>query len=325
MPIATQPICASQRTSTDRVLPPGVVASSVTPFSSDGKVDFNRIKPHVDWLIREGAQGLSPLGSSGEFPALETRDRKLVLEAVIRANDSRLPVWAGTHHYSTRTTIDLSKHAAASGADALLIVPPYYMAPTPDQTMDHYRRIAEAVDIPIVLYHNIPLTCVDLKTDQLLTLFDEGAIAGVKMSNPEADRICELLQASDGALKVYCGIDSVAFEGLCHGAHGWISGIPSIVPRAAQSFYETLAVKRDLIEARRLWVPLSRLMRLQFAAYLRRGEGPHWFSVMKTTLNLIGPAVGEPQPPIQPLDSRYHSELVALLTALGYEVKNTGE
>jgi len=186
--------------------------------------------------------------------------------------------------------------------------------------MDHYRRIADAVNIPIVLYHNIPLTCVDLKTDQLLTLFNEGAIAAVKMSNPEADRICELLQASDGALKVYCGIDSVAFEGLCHGAHGWISGIPSVVPRAAQALYETLAVKRDLVEARRLWIPLSKLMRLQFAAYSGRGGGPHWFSVMKTTLNLIGPPVGDPELPVQPLESRYHAELIALLKELGYNV-----
>ena len=111
------------------------------------------MKPHVDWLINEGVQGLSPLGSSGEFSALEMEDRKRVLETVIRANDSRLPLWAGTHHYSTRATIELSKHAAAAGADALLIVPPYYMAPTPEQTMDHYRRITEAVSLPVVLYH----------------------------------------------------------------------------------------------------------------------------------------------------------------------------
>jgi 4-hydroxy-tetrahydrodipicolinate synthase len=325
MPVITRPVSAEITTPSSRALPAGTVASSVTPFSHDGQIEFDRIKPHVDWLIQEGAQGLSPLGSSGEFTALEIEDRKRVLEAVIRANDSRLPVWAGTHHYSTRSTIDLSRHAAAAGADALLIVPPYYMAPTPEQTMDHYRRIAEAVDIPVVLYHNIPLTCVDLKADQLLTLFHEGAIAAVKMSNPESDRICELLQLSGGALKVYCGIDSVAFEGLCHGAHGWISGIPSIVPRAAQAFYETLAVKRDLIEARKQWVPLSRLMRLQFAAYSKKGDGPHWFSVMKTTLNLIGPPVGEPELPVQPLEPRYHAQLITLLTALGYEIHHKSD
>ena len=143
------------------------------------------------------------------------------------------------------------------------------------------------------------------------------------MSNPEADRICELLQIADSSFKIYCGIDSVAFEGLCHGAHGWISGIPSIVPRAAQRLYETLAVKGDLVEARKQWVPLSRLMRLQFAAYSKRGEGPHWFSVMKTALNLIGPSVGVPELPVQPLEDRYRAELVSLLTALGYTIKST--
>ncbi len=301
-------------------LPPGIVASSVTPFSSDGSLQLERLKPHIDWLIAEGVAGLSPLGSSGEFTVLEVDERKRLLEEVVRVNDGRVSLWAGTHHYSTRATIDLSRHAAAAGADALLIVPPYYMAPTPEQTMDHYRRIADAVSIPIILYHNIPLTCVDLKTDQLLQLSEEGAIAAVKMSNPEPDRICELLQESDGALRVYCGIDSVAFEGLCHGAHGWISGIPSIVPRAARELYEAIAVRGDLQAARERWRLLSKLMRLEFSAYSKRGDGPHWFSVMKTTLNMIGPPVGEPELPVQPLEDIYRQRLEDLLVALGYSV-----
>lgn len=303
-------------------LPPGIVASSVTPFSSDGSLQLERLKPHIDWLIAEGVAGLSPLGSSGEFTVLEVDERKRLLEEVVRVNDGRVSLWAGTHHYSTRATIDLSRHAAAAGADALLIVPPYYMAPTPEQTMDHYRRIADAVSIPIILYHNIPLTCVDLKTDQLLQLSEEGAIAAVKMSNPEPDRICELLQESDGALRVYCGIDSVAFEGLCHGAHGWISGIPSIVPRAARELYEAIAVRGDLQAARERWRLLSKLMRLEFSAYSKRGDGPHWFSVMKTTLNMIGPPVGEPELPVQPLEDIYRQRLEDLLVALGYSVRS---
>jgi dihydrodipicolinate synthase/N-acetylneuraminate lyase len=230
-------------------------------------------------------------------------------------------LWAGTHHYSTRSTIELSKHAAAAGADALLIVPPYYMAPTPEQTMDHYRRIAGAVDLPIILYHNIPLTCVDLETDQLLALYREGVIAAVKMSNPEPDRICRLLQESDGGLRVYCGIDTVAFEGLCHGAHGWISGIPSIVPRAARALYEAIAVRGDLAAAREQWRLLSQLMRLEFSAFSHHGQGAHWFSVMKTTLNLIGPPVGNPQLPVQPLQPERLDELIRILKGLGYEVR----
>jgi len=183
-----------------------------------------------------------------------------------------------------------------------------------------HGRLVTAVDIPVILYHNVPLTCVDLKTDQLLTLFKEGAIAAVKMSNPEPDRICELLQETGGALRVYCGIDSVAFEGLCHGAHGWISGIPSIVPRAARNLYEAIAIRGDLQEARELWKPLSKLMRLEFSAYSKRADGPHWFSVMKTTLNMIGPPIGEPEPPVQPLEQSYRRELEGLLQELGYSV-----
>jgi 4-hydroxy-tetrahydrodipicolinate synthase len=299
----------------------GVCASTVTPFDHDGSLRLDRLPAHVDWIIRDGAHALSPLGSSGEFPALETGDRKRVLEAVLTANNGRLPVVAGTHHYSTRLTVELSQHAEQAGADGLLIVPPYYMAPTPSQVLDHFRRVAEAVSIPIVIYHNIPLTAVDLKTEHLLTLFNEGVIAGVKMSNPEPDRICELLQATDGRLFVYAGIDTVAFEGLCHGAHGWISGIPSTVPGAARKLYEAIAEREDVPLARAIWKQLAPLMRLQFSAYHSKGEGAHWFSVMKAALNMIGPPVGDPCPPVLPLPAQYRGALLESLKQLGYKVR----
>jgi 4-hydroxy-tetrahydrodipicolinate synthase len=231
-----------------------------------------------------------------------------------------VPVLAGTHCYSTRHTVELSKHAEQAGADALLIVPPFYMSPTVSQTLEHYRRIAEAVGIPVVLYHNIPLTNIDLRTSHLVQLFEEGAIGGVKMSNPEPDRICQLLQATGGKLKVYAGIDNVAFEGLCHGAHGWISGIPSMVPRAARQLYDALR-DGDLPRARLVWAKLAPLMRMQFSAYLGRGDGAHWFSVMKATLNLIGPPVGDPAPPVLPLEREWRAQLIPMLRDLGYTVR----
>ena len=299
----------------------GVCASTVTPFTTDGRPDLPRIGPHIDWIIADGAQALSPLGSSGEFAALDSGERRAVLEAAIDANAGRLPVVAGTHHCRTSEAVELSKHAERAGADALLIVPPYYMAPTPSQVMDHYRRIAEAVSIPIVLYHNIPLTAVDLRTDHLAQLFEEGVIGGVKMSNSEPDRICSLLQATAGKLFVYAGIDTVAFEGLCHGAHGWISGIPSMVPGVARRVHDAIAAS-DLVNAREWWAKLAPLMRMQFSAYHSRGEGAHWFSVMKAALNRIGPPVGDPCPPILPLEPEHCRRLEGILRDLGYRVED---
>ena len=298
----------------------GVCASTITPFDSRGELDLSLLPAHIDWIISEGANAISPLGSSGEFPVMEVEDRKRVLDAALDANNGRVPVVAGTHHYSTQHTIELSKHAERAGADALLIVPPYYMAPTPSQAMTHYRRIAEAVSIPVVLYHNVPLTCVDFTTDHLVTLFEEKAIGGVKMSNPEPDRICQLLQATGGDLSVYAGLDTVAFEGLCHGAHGWISGIPSMVPRAAQQLYTAIALDGDLPAARELWKKLAPLMRIQFSSYLSKGEGAHWFSVMKAVLNMIGPPVGDPQPPILPLQENFRKQIAEMLTKLDYTI-----
>jgi len=298
----------------------GICASTVTPFDERGDLQLNLLPAHIDWIIAEGANAISPLGSSGEFPAMEIDDRKRVLEAAIDACNGRVPVVAGTHAYSTRHTIELSRHAEQAGANALLIVPPFYMAPTPTQTLDHYRRIADAVSIPIVLYHNIPLTAIDLTTEHLLTLHEEGVIGGVKMSNPEPDRICQLLQAAGDDLTVFVGIDTAAFEGLCHGAHGWISGIPSIVPGAARKLYELIAEQGDLPAAREHWKKLAPLMRFEFSAYHGTGEGTHWFSVMKTTLNMVGPPVGDPAPPVLPLPEQHHDTLREMLTVLGYEV-----
>lgn len=301
----------------------GVCASSITPFHEDGSLFLDRLGPHLDWLISERVDAISPLGSSGEFVAMECEDRKRVLASALEKIAGRVHVVAGTHDYSTRRTIDLSKFAESHGADSLLIVPPYYMAPTPGQVMDHFRRIAEAVSIPIVLYHNIPLTSVDLRTEHLLKLYEEKAIGGVKMSNPEPDRICELLQATDGKFFTYAGIDTVAFEGLCHGAHGWISGIPSTVPGAAKDLYLAIAVEKNLDRARLLWRKLAPLMRLQFQAYHSRGEGAHWFSTMKAALNMIGPPVGNPEPPIRPLTDSIRPVLAKMLRDLGYQVNDS--
>jgi 4-hydroxy-tetrahydrodipicolinate synthase len=290
----------------------------MTPFDPSGELRLDLIPAHIDWLIGEGVHGLSPLGSSGEFVALESEDCKRVLEAVLAANAGRRHVMAGTHHYSTRIAIELSRHAEQAGADSLLVVPPYYMHPSISQTMDHYRRLASAVALPIVLYHSVGSTNVDLRTEHLLRLFEEKAIAGIKLSNSDPDRIVELLQATDRKLVVYAGIDTVAFEGLCHGAHGWISGIPSIVPRAARRLYEAIALQGDLPTARMQWRSLAPLMRLIFREHLGSGNDPQWLSVMKAALNMIGPSVGDPRLPIQPLDGPTKETLAEILSNLGY-------
>jgi 4-hydroxy-tetrahydrodipicolinate synthase len=306
-----------------RPLPRGVVASSVTPFKRDGEIDFAAFKPHLDWLIAEGVAGISPLGSSGEFFAMESDDRKRVVEAQLEAIAGRVPTMVGSHHYSTRIAIDLSKHAEQAGADALLVVPPYYGLPTVAGVMDHYRRIAESVSIPVVLYHNHTGTNVDLGTEQLRTLFEEGAIAGVKMSNMQPDRIVELLQCNLPDATIYAGIDYVAFEGLAHGAHGWISALPSLTPRIACEIYESLAVRGDLQTARKQWAKAAPLMRFvfQFWTPSRGGEPAHWLSIMKAGLNMIGPDVGDPLSPSAQLGPENSAKLAGLLRGLGYSVR----
>lgn len=299
-------------------LPYGVVASSVTPFNQNGDPDISRVHLHIDWLIGQGIAGISPLGSSGEFPALEYADRQRIVDASLEAVNGRVPTLMGTHHYTTKQTVALSKYAEGAGATALLVIPPYYMVPSRTQVMDHYRAIAEAVRIPIMLYYNIANTNVRLHVDDLLQLHAEGAISGVKWSDPAAAPLFDLIEGSDNAMRVYVGVDSVAFEGLSYGAHGWISGIPSIVPKAANTLYQKLAVEHDLVAARAEWRKLLPLVQFEFAGIMT-GDDPHWFAVMKTTLNmLIGPEIGAPALPVQPLPAGDHARLAELLSAVGY-------
>jgi 4-hydroxy-tetrahydrodipicolinate synthase len=298
-------------------LPHGIVASSVTPFGRDGSVELDKVHLHIDWLIEQGIDGISPLGSSGEFAALEMADRQRVLEASISAVDRRVPVLAGTHHYTTAGTVALSVHAEKAGADALLIVPPYYMVPTRTQIMDHYRAVAAAVSIPVVLYHNVINVGTGLHADDMLKLHEEGVLAGVKFSYPTAETIFDLLQGGGDDLTVYVGVDTVAFEGLCYGAHGWISGIPSIAPRPARRLYEAIAVAGDLTAAREEWRRLLPLVRLEFAG-MDGGDDPHWFSVMKAALNLlISSDIGDPVPPLTAISPEHQQELTDVLRSLG--------
>lgn len=298
-------------------LPHGIVASSVTPFDDAGRVALDRVHLHIDWLIEQGVDGISPLGSSGEFAALELADRKRVLEAAIQAVSGRTPVLAGTHHYTTAGTVELSVHAEQAGADALLIVPPYYMVPTRTQVMDHYRAVAAAVSIPIVLYHNVINVGMELRAEEILKLHEEGVLAGVKFSHSAASTIFDLVQGGGDDFTVYVGVDTVAFEGLCYGAHGWISGIPSIAPLAARRLYEAIAVAGDLAAAREEWLRLLPLVRLEFAG-IGDGDEPHWFSVMKAALKLmIGPGVGDPVPPLAAVSPEHLQELTNVLRSLG--------
>ena len=304
-----------------KVLPRGIVASSMTPFDADGRVDRRAIAPHIDWLIGEGVAGLSPLGSSGEFFAMESADRKLVVEAVVEANRGRVPIMAGTHHYSTAITLDLSRHAERAGADMLLMVQPYYAGPTTSAVMDHYRRVADAVSIPIVVYHNAGATGVDLGNDELCTLWQEGAIAGIKFATNLPNRMVELMQATEGLLPIYAGFDFLAFEALCHGAYGWISGIPSIVPRAADRLYQTIARDSDLPSAREQWRLLAPLSRFIFETRSNPVDGAHWLGIMKAALAMIGPSVGDPLPPVRKINAEQKQKLAGMLRALGYTVR----
>jgi len=169
--------------------PIGIYAPTVTAFQADESLDERGTRAFVRFLLDAGVHGLTPLGSAGEFVALTDEERMTAMEWILDEVNGKVPVYAGTGHYSTRATIRLSQHALRNGASGLMIMPPYLLRPPKQDVLDHFRRIRESVPLPIMVY-NVPILCgVELSPQDIMTLAREDVIHSVKWSHVEVARI----------------------------------------------------------------------------------------------------------------------------------------
>ena len=179
----------------------GVYPFLVTPFTEDDQVDPDRLKAHVDDLIRNGkVHGVTALGSTGEFALMSEAERRLVAEATIDAAKKRVPVVIHTAAIATKVAVALSKHAQQAGADAIIVNPQSYWLPTEDELFDHYRAIACAVDIPVMVYNNPGTTKIDMSPKFIARLNKEFShFISVKESSGDIRRVQNILQYTEGA------------------------------------------------------------------------------------------------------------------------------
>jgi 4-hydroxy-tetrahydrodipicolinate synthase len=266
---------------------------------SDDGIDIAATRRHIQRLADSGVHGLCPGGSGGEFVGLTYEERQQVFALAIEASARRLPVYAATGCYSTRDTIRLSRWAEAAGADGFMVLVPWLMQPFEQDVADHFRRLRDAVTKPIMMYHP-QTTGVQLSLETLVQLVEEGVLASAKISQRDPSLARDLKLRVGDACAVLIGHDACAFEALCAGVDGWISGSPIVFPRLTVRIFELVRSGR-LEEARALWSPLTEFVRLEFGPYPADLRPTHIIAVVKAALNAVGVAVGDPLPPLQPL------------------------
>jgi 4-hydroxy-tetrahydrodipicolinate synthase len=241
----------------------GSIVALATPFR-EGKVDEAKLRDLVEFQIKSGTDGIVPCGTTGESPTLSHAEHKRVVEIVIETARGRVPIIAGTGSNSTAEAIDLTKHAKGAGATAALVVNPYYNKPTQEGLYRHFRAIAEAVDLPIIVYNIAGRTAVNVETDTMVRLVkDCPSIVGVKEASGSLDQMTQVILGCGPDFSVLSGDDNLTLPLMAVGGRGVISVIANIVPRESHEL-TAAALSGDWKQARELFHRLFPLCRAMF-------------------------------------------------------------
>ena len=228
----------------------GSFTALVTPFKNGG-VDEKKFRELVEWQVSEGTNGLVPVGTTGESPTLSHDEHKQVVEWCIDQVKGRVPVIAGAGSNSTKEAIELAQHAEEAGADAVLVVTPYYNKPTQEGMYQHFKAINDAIGIPIIIY-NIPArSVVDMSVDTMKRLFDLPNIAGVKDATANVLRVSQQRAAMGPDFNQLSGEDGTCIGFMAHGGHGCISVTANVAPRLCAEF-QAACLKGDFAAALKL-------------------------------------------------------------------------
>ena len=266
----------------------GSIVALITPFRN-GAIDTAAFKAFAEWQIAEGTHGLVPVGTTGESPTLSHAEHEQVIDLCIEVAGGRVPVIAGTGSNSTEEAISLTGHAKAAGADAALIVTPYYNKPNQAGLYAHFKLIADAVDIPIILYNVPPRTAVDLSVETIARLArDCPNIVGVKDATADLVRPLAMREAAGAEFCQLSGEDATALALLVSGGAGCISVTANVAPRLCADMHDAWQdgdVRRAMTITQRLF-PLSK------ALFLETSPAPVKYAA--SLLDRASPAVRAP-------------------------------
>jgi 4-hydroxy-tetrahydrodipicolinate synthase len=272
----------------------GSFTALVTPFKN-GSVDEKAFRDLVEWQITEGTHGLVPVGTTGESPTLSHEEHKQVVEWCVDQAKGRVPVIAGAGSNSTAEAVELSRHAEKAGADAVLIVTPYYNKPTQEGLYQHYRAINDAIGIPVIIY-NIPgRSIVDMSVDTMKRLYELKNIAGVKDATANMTRVTQQRAAMGEDFNQMSGEDITALGFMAHGGHGCISVTSNVAPRLCSEF-QNACLKGDFATALKLQ---DKLAPLHVNLFVETSPAP-----IKYAMSLIGKCANTVRLPMVPASEK---------------------
>ncbi len=274
--------------------PEGILTVTVTPFGDDGAVDFAVFERLLEFLLENGVHCLIPCGSTGEFYALSLDERREVLEFVAERAGDKVPIHAGVNSTHQAEIIELGLIARDLGYQGLLIAAPPYSLPDAAEMAAHFKALDEALEMPIMLYNFPARTGVHMDNAFLDGVLDVANIASIKESSGDLDRLHQVVVRYQGRIAPVCGADDQALEYFLWGARSWVAGASNFLPAEHVALWEACVQRRDfeagLAIMRRL-LPLFMEM-----------EGGKYIQCCKYGCQLAGIPVGDPRPPLQPLD-----------------------
>ena len=285
----------------------GSITALMTPFKN-GAVDEPAFQKFVAWQIAEGINGVVPCGTTGESPTLSHEEHKRVVELCIEVAKGKVPVIAGTGSNSTDEAIDLTKHAEQAGADAALVVLPYYNKPTPEGQYLHFKAIHDATNIPIVIYNVPPRSVVDMSVDTMARCAKLPRVVGVKDATADLARPIRTRIAIGKDFCQLSGEDATALPFLIQGGHGCISVTSNAAPRLTSEMHAAWQ-KGDIDGAMKI---NERLMPLNDAMFCETSPGP-----VKFATSLLGHGTSELRLPLAPIAEASRAKVEAAMKKVG--------
>lgn len=285
----------------------GSIPALITPFKN-GMVDEAAFERLINWQISQGSNGLVPVGTTGESPTLSTEEHKRVIELCVEVANKRVPVIAGTGSNSTDEAIDLTRHAKKAGADAALIVMPYYNKPTQEGLYLHFKAINDAVDLPIVMYNVPARTACDMLPATMARCARLKNVIGVKDATANLARASQQRLACGEAFRMVTGEDATALGFNAHGGHGCISVTANVAPALCAEFQAACSAGNFA----KALVIQDRLMPLHDALFVETSPGP-----VKYAASRLGLCSAELRLPMAPVSEATKKTVDAALVSAG--------
>lgn len=258
----------------------GSIVALVTPFNSDGQLNEEKLKFLIDWHLKKGTDGILVCGTTGESATLNHTEHKRVVEIAVAHADKKIPIIAGCGSNSTREALDLTAYAKDVGADYSLIITPYYNKPTQEGLYQHYKKIADSVDIPIIIYNVPSRTGSNILPSTVARLYNDCKnIVGVKEASGSLDQITKLMTLVDDKFLLFSGSDETILPTLSLGGAGVISVIANIMPKETHDLVDNF-LKGNLKQAKNMQLYLYDMVK---ALFIETNPIP-----VKSSLGLMG-------------------------------------